>query len=271
MIIDCGASSCVVQILSEKGFYSKHILPGFSPITQDLSLLPVFKTTIEISDIYFFGTAMEENLWARAQKIYKHNFPSSTIHFSNDLVAAALASCGSSYGNIHIIGTGSATGYWDGNKLIRNKRNLGYLFEDYASGYDIAREIIRLWNAGSLEEEEIKNLSEDHNVNEIINSVYSSTNPKQILASYSLLLNKLNKKTINHILNSRLEYFFTKNIDNFTNNYPHHFIGSMAYLMESLIRKKLKDRGLKPGLIIKDTDELLLEYFKSKITNTNGK
>ncbi len=271
MLIDCGATTCVTHILEQNGQVTTHKKAGFSPLTQPLSELPILECSQQITDIFFFGTGFEEVFWARAQKRIKEIHPLANITFSNDLQAAALATIGNSKGYIHIIGTGSASAYWDGAKIERPKLNLGYIFEDYASGYDIAREIIRIWNQGEFDNSEVENLSNTIQFKDVLNEIYSSDNVKSTLSSYSTLLNCLNKKSKEKIINSRLEQFYIKNIDNLAVGFPHHFIGSMAFMMEKEIREKAFKRNIEVKNIVKDTSKGLVEYYRNKIRSTHGK
>lgn len=265
MLIDCGATNCVIHIIHKNGNVEQFKLEGYSPISQSLDELPILRNQEGITDIYFFGTAFEKSLWARAQKIYNEVYPTASVTFSNDLEAAALATLGNKQGYIHIMGTGSAVAFWDGEKIIREKRNLGYLFEDYASGYDIAREVIRAWNNKEFDENEIKNLASITSLENIVKEVYNSENPKSKMSGYSRLINQLNKKSKEKIFNSRLEQYYIKNIDNLELNLPHYFVGSMAYIMSENIRNMSKNRNLHVGEIVKDTHKGLVSYFKNKI------
>ena len=271
MLIDCGATRCKVHILQSDGKFTTSEIAGFSPISQSWSEFPFVETDATIDELHFFGTAVEKNIWAKAHKVFKKRYPTASLHISHDLEAAALATMGEEKGYIHIIGTGSATGYWDGKEVLRDKLNLGYLFEDYASGYDIAKEVIMRWNEGRLQENELTNIEAKHCIKDLITSIYRAKNKKKHLAKYSFLINELNKNTKAEIFNSRIEHFFTKNIDNLAHSYPHHFVGTMAFLMRDIIKVKAAERGIKIGSIVADTDQGLVSYFKRKITNQNGK
>ncbi len=269
MIIDCGATTCKVHVLTSEGYVNTTHLKGFSPIVHDFESLPIPEAPFPITSFYFFGTGFEEIFWARAQKIYQQYFPDASFYFGTDLEAAALATCKDASGYVHVIGTGSASARWDGEKVIREVPNLGYLFEDYASGYDIAREIIRWWKAGDLNRTEISRLSDIITLEKLIQKVYQSKSSKNTLANYSIFLNHLENENRNAIINTRLEQFYNKNIDKFTLDLPHHFVGSMAFLMKDFIIEKGVNRAIKIGEIVKETDTLLIEYFKNKITNHN--
>ena len=271
MLIDCGATRCKVHILQSDGKFTTTELAGFSPVSQSWKEFPAVETHAIIDELHFFGTAIEKNIWAKAQKVFQSRYPKASLHISHDLEAAALATLGDEKGYIHIIGTGSATGYWDGEEVVRDKLNLGYLFEDYASGYDIAKEVIMRWNEGRLMQNELANIEGKYCLRDVITSVYRSKNKKKHLSKYSFLIDELNQKTRKEIFNSRIEQFFTKNIDNLAHSYPHHFVGTMAFIMQDIIKAKAAERGIELGKIVADTDEGLVSYFKRKITNQNGK
>lgn len=268
LVIDCGATTCKYAEIAENKDILIQKTKGFSPIVDGLEKFPEFKVdALKITDIYFFGTAVKDDNETLIYNFLKHKYPHCNIFVGSDLKAAAIACCGLESGYVHILGTGSAVNYWDGKKLTNPKINLGYLWEDYASGYDISKAIISYWNEDKLSKKEIANISEIYgDLRSFIQRVYEG-NSKQLLADSSHAISKLSLKTQKNIINERLELYFTKNIDNFALQSIHHFVGSMALLFKKEINHKLATRGLENGKFLQDTMIDLIEFYKSKITN----
>ena len=113
-------------------------------------------------------------------------FPIANIHISSDSEAAAIACCGNDPGYIHIIGTGSSVNFWNGSELEYPVTNLGFLWEDYASGYDIGKTIIRYWKESKLAgSEEGLLINKLGNLDQFISSLYQAKNYKKQLATWA--------------------------------------------------------------------------------------
>lgn len=265
LLVDCGATSCKFSLLQEKNVFSGS-LPGYSPIVNPIANFPDFNLKDNPKKIYFFGTAVLEKTANFITTNLSQQFPESEIHVASDSLAAALATCGNSAGYIHILGTGSSINYWDGEKLVFPKINLGYIWEDYASGFDIGKTIISYWSEGKLSlKERLKLEDKVGDLRTFVQNVYIEQ-PKPFLAKASKLLSLLDSETQKKIINERLELYFTKNIDNFAGQNSHHFIGSMAKLFENEIKSKMAVRSIPLGKIIPDTMNGLISYFQNKIT-----
>ena len=266
LIIDAGATHSRCAVVKDTELVSKMNTIGFSPIVNSAHDFPTFNLgSMKMDKIFYFGTAINPENSNLITELLKKQFPQSTIQVKSDLWAAALATCGNEAGNVHIMGTGSAVNFWDGDKLTNPKYNLGYIWEDYASGYDISKTIIQYWNEGKLSNAEIERLeSEWGSIRTFVQKVYQS-NPKPFLAQASFQLHLLSPENQKKIINERLELYFTKNIDIFANRNKHHFVGSMAKLFETHIETLLEKRKLQLGSIIENTlDGLISYYIKSQ-------
>ncbi len=263
LIIDCGASHARYAWIEAGQVRWHKQTSGFSPISQAMEALPHLDVEELLpQEIYFYCTALVGPFVGQAQKIWQSRYPNAQVFVGSDLEAAALACCGNNAGYIHILGTGSAVNFWDGSRLHHPKINLGYIWEDYASGYDIGKSLVQRWMEDSLDEEEQEEMKHILGPKKsFISKLYSSNNIKSYLASLSPLLDKLKTETQKNILNERLSVYFTKNIDNFADTNPHHFVGSLAVLMQDLIRSKLKESGKKIGNILPNTMDALCNYY----------
>lgn len=265
LVIDCGATTCKYSHILKKEIVSGST-SGYSPVSNDISSFPEFKLKLIPENIYFFGTAVNKKNETIIRNTISSSYPNSKIHVASDSLAAALATCGNNSGYIHILGTGSSVNFWNGKKLTHPKLNLGYIWEDFASGYDIGKTIIEKWNDGELSlKERLKLEDKAGEIRTFVQNTYKH-NPKTFLAKASLLINLLEPKTQKSIINERLEQYFKKNIDNFASRNKHHFIGSMAYLFKDEITFMMNNRSKELGKILPDTMNGLISYFQNKIT-----
>ena len=67
---------------------------------------------------------------------------SSLIEVDTDMLAAAKASCGRSPGIVCIMGTGSNSCFYDGEKITANVSPLGFILGDEGSGAVLGKLLI---------------------------------------------------------------------------------------------------------------------------------
>ena len=90
----------------------------------------------QIDEIYYYGAGiLNEEVGSHVVNALKANIPSATkVEVASDLLAAARALCGRKPGIACIMGTGSNSCYYDGEKVVDNVSPLGYILGDEGSG-----------------------------------------------------------------------------------------------------------------------------------------
>ena len=271
LISDCGATTCQSALLetSSGKLIKMSTTSGYNPhasVHTDFPKLGFEKEGIQ--EVYFFVSGYKSTFQESIHKQLSLQYPAARIEINSDLKAAALSLSPHEPSFIHVIGTGSAVNFWDGTSFTNPKINLGYLWEDYASGYDIGKAITRLWAEGKLTNDENKTVK-DHlgSIETFVQKVYKG-NSKQLLAQASPIINSFSKFTKEKIINERLELYFSKNIDIFASTSKHHFTGSIAFAFREIITSKMMKRDVSLGAIQKDSREGLISYFQHKIAKS---
>ena len=105
--------------------------------------------------------------------------------------------------------------------------------------------------------------SYDINIKTVINRIYHDTQVSRYFASFA----KFAYKNIeNQYIQDLCSRCFDEFIDNFIIIYEHAketeigFVGSIAYYFRDIIKCRLETKGLKPGEIIKDPIDGLVEF-----------
>ena len=98
----------------------------------------------KIEEVYFYGAGCSSEKNNKiVQKALNKSFPNATINVDHDLLGAARASCGKEKGICAILGTGSNSCLYDGEKIIDNKKALGFILGDEGSGAFMGKQLVQ--------------------------------------------------------------------------------------------------------------------------------
>ncbi len=275
VIVDSGSTKADWKFLSGEEETSLHTM-GFNPVFHSSDQIEeevnkAFKGIIDLeqeAEIYFYGSGC----WDKKRKVIIENglkrvFTNAKIDVHHDLLGAARATCGNEPGISCIIGTGSNTCLYDGKDVIDNVTNLGYLCGDEGSGTHLGKKLIRHYFYRELP----KALEEELEVfvgggkQKILDTVYDGTPPNVYLASFTRFMSE----HVDHPFIQRILYrSFAEFIDRHVRKYhghlrlPVHFIGSIAYVFQDMLKIVLTERTMQPGIFIKQPIDNLVAYHR---------
>lgn len=264
LIADSGSTKTDWRLIDNNKKIHQYRTTGFNPFLQDTKqisedlrreLVPKIDTN-KIKRIYFYGAGCSSservNIVAKA---IKENFPRAAVDVEHDLLAAARALCGHNKGIAAILGTGSNSCYYDGNKIARNVGSLGFILGDEGSGAHLGKQLIRHYLYKELPSD--LNQAFDNNYkltrDEILESVYKNPLPNKFLASFSKFIKQNIKHPFaNNLVYKSFELFFDKHIC----KYPErkkvnmHCVGSIGYFFADILQKVAMDKKVSTGIII---------------------
>lgn len=194
--------------------------------------------------------------------------PHVTLHAASDLLGAARALCGHSEGIACILGTGSNSCLFDGEKIVKNTPALGYILGDEGSGTALGKAFLNAIFKGLLPAE----LRDDFlaetglSLDEIIQKVYREPMPNRFLASTSLYMSRhLDNEALKTLVIDSFRRFFRHNIVPYDRrDLAVNFVGSIAAHYESQLREAAEKEGFKVGKILSKPIDALCEYHKGE-------
>lgn len=214
---------------------------GINPIHQNREVIKeIINQTLcpqlpetEISAVYFYGSGCTPQAKIVVEDVLKAVFSNATIEVESDLLGAARALLGKTEGIACILGTGSNSCLYDGEKIIQNTPALGYILGDEGSGAVIGKRFVnalfkhRLSPELELEFTETTGLS----MSDIINKVYREPMPNRFLASLVTFIKEhLAEKSIQDMLIDGFREFLQNNILPYKRQeLPLNAIGGIAY------------------------------------------
>jgi len=275
VIVDSGSTKADWKFLSGEEETSFHTM-GFNPVFHSSDQIEqevnkAFNGIIDLkqeAEIYFYGSGC----WDKKRKVIIENglkrvFTNAKIDVHHDLLGAARATCGNEPGISCIIGTGSNTCLYDGKDVIDNVTNLGYLCGDEGSGTHLGKKLIRHYFYRELP----KDLETAFEVfvgggkQKILDTVYDGTPPNVYLASFTRFMSE----HVDHPFIQRILYrSFAEFIDRHVRKYhghlrlPVHFIGSIAYVFQDMLKIVLTERAMHHGIFIKQPIDNLVAYHR---------
>ncbi len=250
---------------------------GFNPVyhTEDL----IYEETVkdfpegfpwsEINHVYYYGAGCwdydRKEVVARA---LRRAFKQAKVEVDHDLLGAARAVCGRQRGIACIIGTGSNSCLFDGDRVIDNVTNLGYLVGDEGSGAYLGKELVRTYFYREMPGELVRSLEEHYpgGKSEILNEIYGKKIPNVYLANFTHFLNEHQEHIfIQKIIYRGFEVFIDRHVRKYNDHFslPVHFIGSVAYYFQDFLEVILQERAMNPGLFIQKPIDRLVQFHTS--------
>jgi len=273
LIADSGATKTDWCLIKNGEIINRFISKGLSPIYQtegelsseiELNVLPRFNE-FAIDEINFYGTGCIPEKIETMKNAIHNSFPKASIQVNSDLIAATHSLCGNNYGIACILGTGSNSCEWDGEKIINQVSPLGFILGDEGSGASLGKMLVSDALKNQLSPGLKEKLLEEFNLSQsqIIENVYRKPFPSRFLASLSpFILQNIDDSTIRSIVERGFNDFFIRNIMqyNFKKNSV-NFVGSIAFHYEQILRDTAKKHGIEIGKIIQSPMEGLVDYY----------
>lgn len=275
VIVDSGSTKADWKFLSGEEETSLHTM-GFNPVFHSSDQIEqevnkAFKGIIDFeqeAEIYFYGSGC----WDKKRKVIIENglkrvFTNAKIDVHHDLLGAARATCGNDPGISCIIGTGSNTCLYDGKDVIDNVTNLGYLCGDEGSGTHLGKKLIRHYFYRELPKE----LETEFEIfvgggkQKILDTVYDGTPPNVYLASFTRFMSEhADHPFIQRILYRSFAEFIDRHVRKYRGHLglPVHFIGSIAYVFQDMLKIVLTERAMHHGIFIKQPIDNLVAYHR---------
>lgn len=220
----------------------------------------------EISEVYFYGAGcISDETCGNVRRAIASHISASVIEVNTDLLAAARALCGHETGIACILGTGSNSCYYDGEKIIDHVSPLGYILGDEGSGAVLGRLLIGDVLKEQLSPELCEKFLTQYNLNrlEIIHRVYREPQANRFLASVSpFLLENMEEPAIHRLVLNEFKSFFVRNISHYKGyrELPINFVGSIAFHYREVLKEAADAIDATLGLIVVSPMEGLVRF-----------
>ena len=170
-----------------------------------------------IDEVYFYGAGcLAPEVCDNVRRAIAGNIPTaSKIEVDTDLLAAARALCGHNPGIACIMGTGSNSCYYDGERICDNVSPLGYILGDEGSGAVLGKLLIGDVLKNQLPADLCEKFLAQYQLDRltIIRRVYKEPQANRFLASVTpFLIQNIERKEIHDLVLNSFKAFFRRNV-----------------------------------------------------------
>ncbi len=277
LIVESGSTKTDWCLLRKNKKPVYHTTSGINPYLQSPeSILEMLQLEMPVghlkhapAQICYYGAGAASKLKQQEiSTILKQHFGVTKVEVNGDMMAAARALCGDKKGIVCILGTGSASCYYDGKKIKDRQPSLGYIAGDEGSGNYLGKRILQYYTYNTFDTELRMDFEMrfGNDLEQIINKLYHEPYPNRYLASFvALLIENRGHYMVENIIEDCLNDFFQVSILKYRQSWkkPLYFTGSVAFLFSDIINSLCHQYELEPGKIEQSPMEGLVKYHKA--------
>lgn len=286
LIADAGSTKVEWVIISEDGNIearvTTHGLNALMADPEEVTKLfakakSLLKPVATVDEIYYYGAGCATPLICKKIKdalmetwaTSGHPLSDEDIHVDSDLLGAARALLGHKPGIACILGTGSNSCLFDGEKITHNVPSLGFILGDEGSGAALGKRLISDAFKGQLPKLVRDNFLSLYELTqeEILDYTYRRPAANRFLASLvPFLKDHLWNPYVYSLVREEFKSFLKRNVSLYPGSHslPLSFTGSIAYIFSDILSEAAEAQGLKVGKIEKSPMEGLIAFHTSK-------
>ena len=275
LIADSGSSKTDWRTIDSNGNVGQIRTVGFNPYYQGLEEMAAELKRSElvslqdrVTEIHYYGAGCSnpKNQVIVEQALLRV-FPTAKIYVDHDLMAAARATCGRDKGIACILGTGSNSCDYDGEKITDTRPAPGYILGDEGGGAYIGRQFLHDFIYDEMPAHIKEKVTAEYQLTnfEIQENVYQKPYPGRYMASFCKFLHRhKNDPYCYQLFHKAFHDFFTKHVMKYKDYQSKqvNFVGSIAYYNSDILRKVASELQIHVGLTIESPIAGLTLYHK---------
>ena len=216
--------------------------------------------------MYTAGLPSEE-LKADITAVFNQGFKVSSIEFQSDLTAAARAVCGHKPGIAGILGTGSNSCQYDGEKIVKQFYSVGFILGDEGGAATLGRLFISDFIKGLVPSEIAVDFKSKfpHDYGSIVGSIYRSAgSPSGYLGSLApFIMEHYEHPYIKELVDGNFRSFFRRCIKQYdTDTNSVGIVGDFGYALQETVRAIASEEGIRISRLIKAPIDELVKYHR---------
>lgn len=280
LIADAGSTKVEWALIGPDGkLEANFTTPGFNSLMAEKEEIQSALADVDTllkdyempEEIRFYGAGcVSRQVCQKVEDALRAVWGSEIIAAESDLVGAARALFGKSKGIACILGTGSNSCLYDGEKIAVNVPSLGFILGDEGSGASLGKRLINDAFKGHLPSPVREKFLAEHNItlDDILDMVYRRKEANKFLASLVPFLSRyLWNPYVYSLVLEEFRSFIRRNIAMYpgAHTLPISFIGSIAVVFENVLREAASAEGYSVAAIMKSPVPGLISYHTAEL------
>ncbi|MEO9967040.1 MAG: hypothetical protein ABJF11_14675 [Reichenbachiella sp.] len=273
-----GSSKCDWELIQDNKKVLTLSSSGINPYfhTEDIievSLRSMGELLAYIDDIevvFFYGSGCSsKKLQNLVHRALSKVFVKSHIYVNHDIVAAAFATYEGTPNFTCLMGAGANSCFFDGDIVRQEVPGIDYVLGDEGSGAYFGKILLQSFLRKQLPDEIAIDFEQTYNItkDDILQNVYMKPFANVYLASFATFIHKYKDHPFfRTILKDGIRKYIEIYLECFPdyNKYTVHFVGSIPFFFEDILREILVEKNIELGKIIKEPIEQLVQYHINK-------
>ncbi len=278
LIADGGATKTDWALVGGKAEQKRFTTRGMNPFNVSASTM---RAEIEnyilpnapkedVQHIYIYASGCSAKV--KQQEVidwFTPYYPDAAIQVEGDLLGAARATCGRSAAIAGILGTGSNSCLYDGERIVENVPSLGYVLCDEGAGTNIGKILLRDYLRGRMSDEMQQEFARRYKGEEsdFLNKLYKEEAPNYYLASFArFAMENQTNDYCREVITQAFNAFFAHQVTTYTDysRYKLNLVGSIAHLAQQILKDVASEHGVEVGRIIRAPLDELVNYHLQK-------
>ena len=274
VIADSGSTKCDWRIVAEDKSFKDESTIGINPYFHNEEVIEselrkndtLNRAADRVKALFFYGAGCSSaELKRTAENGLARVFPNAQIYVDHDLVAAAFSVYEDDPCIACILGTGSNSCHFDGDIVREEVPALAYILGDEGSGSYFGKKLLTDFLYKRLPSKIHDALVDQFGLNKdtIVDRVYMKPHANVYLASFMKFISSFKSEPyVQDMILEGIGKFIDIHVTCYRDfdKIKTHFIGSVAYYHEDILRQAAEMRNVQVGKIIKKPIDGLYDY-----------
>lgn len=196
---------------------------------------------------------------------FRATFVEAEVEVMDDLTAAARAACGHDAGIVAILGTGSNSCQYDGEKIVKRVYSGGFILGDEGSAATLGKLFIADWLKGLVPKPVADDFAARYGYGyaQIVENVYHSAgSPSAFLGGFApFILEHYDNSYIRALVDDNLRAFVRRSLKQYdVDKYPVGVVGGFGNALKEVLSEIAEQEGITISRFISSPIDELIKY-----------
>lgn len=276
LIIESGATKSDWRVVSDAGQeVARYAAAGTNVSTMQMKAVEAIigdvckqiaeqGIAIESVNMYTAGVVTERVREVLTQA-FRATFVEAEVEVMDDLTAAARAACGHDAGIVAILGTGSNSCQYDGEKIVKRVYSGGFILGDEGSAATLGKLFIADWLKGLVPKPVADDFAARYGYDyaQIVENVYHSAgSPSAFLGGFApFILEHYDNSYIRALVDDNLRAFVRRSLKQYdVDKYPVGVVGGFGNALKEVLSEIAEQEGITISRFISSPIDELIKY-----------